>query len=200
MKKQSTLTAAAIAAALMMTAGSSMADWVLDAADSRLNFNFVKKQHIVETGSFGVLSGSVTAAGEARLEVSLGTVNTLVAIRDQRMQEFLFETSSHPTAVYSAHIDPGKLIAVLEASSGTQQVTTLNGHLELHGVKHPLNTDVIVTKTGPNSLSVDSARPVIIRSDDYQLTAGIDKLQELAKLSHIAHAVPVNFHLVYRAK
>ena len=193
-------TAIAITIALMMTAGSSMADWALDAADSRLNFSFVKKHHVVESGSFGALSGSVSTIGGARLEITLGTVNTLIAIRDQRMQEFLFETSSHPTAVYSAHIDPGALNQVLQASSGSQQTATLNGHLELHGVKQPMNAEVIITKTGPNSLSVDSAHPVTVRAADYQLVAGIDKLQELAKLPHISHAVPVTFHLVFRAK
>lgn len=189
-----------IAAALMLAAGSTLADWALDAADSRLSFTFVKKSHIVEPGSFGTLSGGVGSNGDARLEVDLGSVNTLIAIRDQRMQEFLFETSSYPTAVYTAHIDPGMLNAALESDGGEQQMVTLNGHLELHGVKHPLNAEVMVTKTGPNSLSVDSARPIILQAADYKLIPGIDKLQQLAKLSHIIHAVPVNIHLVFRSK
>lgn len=186
--------------ALMMAASISMADWTLDAADSRLNFTFVKKSHVVEPGSFGTLGGSVTTSGDARLEIDLGTVNTLIAIRDQRMQEFLFETSSYPSAVYTAQVDPGKLNAALQAGTGEQQLATLEGHLELHGVKKPLNAEVIITKTGPNSLAVDSARPLLIKAADYNLVPGIDKLQELASLPHIAHTVPVNFHLVFRAK
>jgi len=189
-----------LGAALIMATGSAFADWALDAADSRLSFNFVKKQHVVENGHFSTLSGSLSFTGKAKLDIGLTTVDTLVAIRDQRLQEFLFETSSHPTATYSAHIDPDSLNILLQADSGTQQTFILNGHLDLHGVSKPLNADVIVTKTGPNSLSVDSAQPVIVRADDYGLVAGIDKLQALAKLDHIAHSVPVSFHLVFRSK
>ena len=189
-----------IAAALMMVVGSGIADWTLDADDSRLNFTFVKKSHIVEPGSFGTLSGGISSKGDARLEVNLNTVNTLITIRNQRMQEFLFETTRYPSAVYTAPINPSVLNAALAADSGEQLLATLNGELELHGVKKPLNAEVIVTKTGPNSLSVDSASPIIIQAADYHLIPGIDKLQQLAKLPHIIHAVPVNFHLVFRTQ
>jgi len=35
---------------------------------------------------------------------------------------------------------------------------------------------------------------------DYGLVAGLDKLQSTAGLAHIAHAMPVTFHLVFDAK
>lgn len=189
-----------LGAALTALSGPALAAWTLDAADSRLNFSFIKKLHVVESGHFTEISGSVNDTGAAQLQINLGTVNTLIAIRDQRLREFLFETSSHPSAVYSTHIDPDALNDVLAADSGSQQLLTLQGHLELHGIKKPLNAEVIITKTGPNSLSVDSARPLVIKAADYGLVPGIDKLQALAKLPHIAHSVPLSFHLVYRAQ
>lgn len=182
---------------LFALSGTALADWTLNGTDSRLSFSFVKKEHIAETGAFAQLGGGIDPAGHAQVEIGLATVNTLVEIRDQRMQEFLFESKTYPLATYSAKLDPEVLKQALAADSGTQQIVTLNGTLDLHGVSKALNAEVIVTKTGPNRVAVDSGRPVIVNAGDFGLTAGLDKLQSIAGLPHIAHAVPVSFHLVF---
>lgn len=184
---------------LFAVCGSAIADWTLNSDSSRLNFSFIKKEHIAESGGFGQLSGTVNAAGEASVAIGLSTVNTLVEVRDQRMQELLFETKTYPLATFSAHLEPDLLHQALAGESGSQQVLTLNGKLELHGVSKPLNAEVIVTKTAPSRVNVDSARPVVVNAADYGLVGGLDKLQAIAGLSHIAHAVPVSFHLVFDA-
>jgi polyisoprenoid-binding protein YceI len=189
-----------IALLLCAVCGSSIADWTLNSTDSRLSFSFVKKQHVVESGGFNQLNGTINIAGQASVTIGLKTVDTRVEVRDQRMREILFETKTHPLATYRAHLDPAALDQVLMDESGNQRLITLNGKLELHGVSKPIDADVIVTKTGPNRISVDSARPMVVNAADYGLVAGLDKLQSIAGLAHIAHAVPVTFHLVFDAR
>jgi len=54
-----------------------------------------------------------------------------------------------------------------------------------------------VTRLGPNKVLVSSAAPVYVHADDFGLQSGVDKLQELAKLSSITPVVPVSFSLMF---
>jgi polyisoprenoid-binding protein YceI len=193
------LTRSLIAVLLCSVCSGAIADWTLNADDSRLSFSFVKKQHVIESGGFGHLSGTINIAGQASVVVGLTTVSTKNEVRDQRMEEILFETKTYPLASYRVHLDSGALNQALTDESGGQQLMTLNGKLDLHGIIKLIDAEVIVTKTGPNRLSVDSARPMIINAADYGLVGGLDKLQSVAGLTHIAHAVPITFHLVFDA-
>ena len=191
------------ALALLSTAGwgiTAAASWVLDEDSSRLSFVSTKKEHIAEVSSFKTLTGSIDLDGNARLVVDLNTVDTRIAIRDERIRKSLFEIDSYPQAIYTVHLDPGKLTAALAAESGSQTGMLLEGTLDLHGVKHALPASVFVTKTGPNSILVSSSYPVIVNIADFKLVAGVDKLQEIAKLPHISHSVPISFHLVFHPK
>ncbi len=189
---------AVTALALWSTTGA--ANWVLDADDSRINFVSTKKHHIAEASTFHTLSGGIDLDGNARLVVDLNSVDTRIAIRDERVRKSLFEIDSFPQAIYRVHLDPGALNQALTAETGTQTIITLEGSLEMHGVKHALPASAFVTKTGPNSILVSSAHPVIVNVADFKLIPGLEKLQEIAKLPHISHSVPVSFHLVFHPK
>src|SRR5690606_38534598 len=76
-------------------------NWTLDATRSYLNFLSTKKVDVVEVHRFDTLSGSVNGKGEASLVIELASANTGVAIRDQRLDDILFEVAEFPRAVVS---------------------------------------------------------------------------------------------------
>ena len=70
--------------------------------------------------------------------------------------------------------------------------------LSLHGVSKEMVTDVRVVKLTKNSVLAESLKPVIVNAEDFNLSQGVDKLREIAKLPSISTAIPVTFSLVFR--
>ena len=91
-------------AALAFSASAS-AQWSLDLDNSQLSFVTVKAEHIAEVHSFSRLEGQIDAAGNARISIDLSSVETGIAIRNERMQSMLFETGLYPQAAVSAAIN-----------------------------------------------------------------------------------------------
>ena len=173
------------------------AEWKLMPDKSHLSFVSTKKEHIAEGHTFKSLQGSVDDAGVGTVAVDLASVDTKIEIRDQRMREMLFETKDYPSAVFTTHMDPQRVRAIGEMPAGEQQTMSIEGELSLHGTKHPIGADVIVTKSGVNRVQVASARPVVVQAENFDLVQGINKLAEVAGLPSISHAVPVNFLLTF---
>ncbi|HDY84979.1 MAG TPA: YceI family protein [Methylophaga sp.] len=172
-------------------------DWVIDSSDSQLNFISIKKTNIAEVHSFKQLQGSYDAQGQFVLDIDLASVDTNVAIRDDRMKKELFDVSKYSTAILTASIDTDLVDAIAE---GASTHLTIDAKLNLHGVTKPLTLDVIVTRLVGAKLSVVSAKPVIINADDFELASGVNKLMELASLPSISHVVPVSFYLTLKLK
>ncbi|MDP5003900.1 MAG: YceI family protein, partial [OM182 bacterium] len=98
-------------AALAFSASAS-AQWSLDLDNSQLSFVTVKAEHIAEVHSFSRLEGQIDAAGNARISIDLSSVETGIAIRNERMQSMLFETGLYPQAAVSAAINTDALSAI----------------------------------------------------------------------------------------
>ncbi len=171
--------------------------WQLDSANSQLNFISTKKTHISEIHQFKTLDGTVDDLGNAIITINLASVDTNIAIRDERMTTFLFEIAQYPTAVLKATIDPETIDAIAEGASSE---LAIDATLELHGQTVPLTLDVVVTRLVGAKLSVVSMRPVLLNVADFGLVAGVEKLRELAKLPSISYTVPVSFYLNFGLK
>lgn len=161
-------------------------DWQLDASQSRVEFVSVKNEEVVETHHFNAVNGSI-AGQEAHIEIPLGSVDTGIAIRDERMQKLLFEVSRY--ALLSVQATLPKHFA--SDASGLN----IDLNLDLHGVKKVVRAKVNVELNNDGSLQVTTAEPIVVKAQDFALTAGIDKLREVAGLKHIAYEVPVSFSL-----
>lgn len=181
---------------LLLSAGAHAADWKVDNAESKLSFVSTKKVNVAEIHSFEQLSGGLNAAGEFALSIDLSSVNTSIAIRNERMKEFLFEVVDFPAAEITANIDTDKLNKLIV---GQQLSETIEGKLQLHGQEQAMSFDVIVTKLADDTLFVVASKPLLLNVSDYQLVEGVEKLRELAGLASISHAVPVNFYLTLTA-
>jgi hypothetical protein len=168
--------------------------YTLDGASSSLHFVSTKKTHVIESHTFTALTGHITQQGSAQLLIDLNTVDTNNATRDGRMKTMLFETDVYAQATVSLVLDP---LILTSQVVGTTQTQTLAATLDLHGVPVLLNTDVWVSKLSDTKFLVQNVTPVLLNTEDFSLTAGVEALRNIANLSVISYAVPVNFNLVF---
>jgi polyisoprenoid-binding protein YceI len=183
-----------LALAATLFAGTSWAQWVLDGADSGVNFVSIKNATVAEVHSFGSLQGSISDAGAIEVQIDLGSVTTGIEIRDERMREMLFETTRFPTATVTATVSPDILDAV---TSGGALTTELPVTLSLHGMEKSLTITVRAVGQANGSLQVFTPGPVLVNATDFGLGAGVVALQEIAGLQSISTAVPVSVHLAF---
>lgn len=178
----------------LLFSGNALADWQLNNAQSRLNFVSVKKDTIGEAHYFKELRGTLSDKGQLKIEIPLASVETMIPIRNERMQKMLFETQYFPTAQLSATIKP----QLLKLNADESKILQVEADLGLHGVNKLLNIEVMVTKVSDNKLMVASLKPVILRPADFGLDKGVSKLQKVAGLPSITRSVPVNFVLTFK--
>ena len=125
------------------------------------------------------------------------TVNTGVALRDQRMRDLLFETATYPTATVTLAV-PANLISNLAV--GKLTTTDISASLNLHGVTGVITTKVSVQKLSASRILVQSLAPVLVKAGDYSLTNGVEALRAAVGIASISVAVPVDFALVFDAR
>lgn len=166
--------------------------WTVSSDLSSLAFVSVKKSTIGEVHKIEDLSGSLAADGSFSLTLGLDSVATGIEIRDQRMREFLFETTKFAEATITGKASDARIASL---PVGEAMVTDLPFTLSLHGVEKQFVAKVLVSRLNEKQLFLSSLLPVIVNTGDFGLTAGVAKLQELAGLPSIAAAVPVTLNL-----
>lgn len=179
---------------LSIVSSSAFSAWQLDNSESKLSFISTKKADIAEVHSFKQLTGSINEQGEINFEVALASVDTNIAIRDQRMQQWLFNTEMFPSAKFTAVVAPEQL---KELAVGQSKVMSLSGTLSLHGVEQAIDSQVLVAKLSDNKLIVSALQPLIINAKQFNLADGVAKLQEIAGLPSISNAVPISFVMTF---
>ncbi|WP_320820230.1 YceI family protein [Thalassolituus sp.] len=182
-----------MASAVFLSATVS-ADWQLS-EPSHIHFLSTKNTHKTEVHEFKRLTGSVTKDGKATLIVDLTSVETGIPIRNERMQEFLFETPKFATATFTAQI-PADMMS--KANVGSLESLDLSGVLSLHGKEVPIQLPVFISPVSDGSVVVSSALPILIQANQFDLVTGIQKLREMAGLERISEVVPVTFTLTFK--
>jgi polyisoprenoid-binding protein YceI len=170
------------------------ADWTLDPARSHLSFISIKAKDVAEIHTFKEMTGVIDGDGNVSLTLMLDSVETLVPIRNERMREFLFDTTDYKEAVLRAKVDPAAV-----AGLGVGEVTTITaeGNLSLHGAEQPMTMLFQVAKLSSDAVMAASAKPLVIDAAKFGLEDGIEKLREIAGLASISHAVPVTFVVTF---
>ncbi|MCH7670655.1 MAG: YceI family protein [Proteobacteria bacterium] len=174
--------------------GSANAHWSLDNAASTLSFVTVKAEHVAEVHTFDVLSGSIDDAGEVKIAIELASVNTMIQIRNERMQAMLFETNLFPDATITGKVD---LEAITAMNPGASEVMQIEIELSLHGASIALTAELMVTRL-ESGVMASTLKPIIVTADSVGLVAGVEALREVAGLPSISRSVPVSFTLVFK--
>ena len=178
---------------LLILAGSVQAHWSLNNDESTLSFVTVKADHVAEVHTFDMLSGEIDDDGNVEVTVQLASVNTLIPIRNERMQAMLFETNMFPYAEIEASIDLTSLEAM---AAGTSESMQLNFSLELHGASRSYSAEVKITRLDEGLLA-STVKPVVVTAEDFDLAGGVEALREVAGLPSISRAVPVSFSIQF---
>lgn len=176
---------------LLSASFSTLANWQLENNSSKVSFVSVKKDIIGEVHHFKSLTGEIDDKQKLSLEIDLTSVETNIPIRNERMQNMLFNTKTFPTLTLTANVT--KELGKLE--QGHTAAMKVPATLSLMGIEKEINVDVFAAKTKANTLLVSSMSPIIINTADFGLTDGINALQKVAGLPNIAKAVPVTFVL-----
>jgi polyisoprenoid-binding protein YceI len=168
------------------------AQWSLDNDASTLSFVTVKVEHVAEVHTFDRLSGSISSNGAVNIEIELASVNTLVPIRNERMQSMLFETNLFPTATITGNVD---IAAFAGMSPGGYEKVSLTFDLALRNQSKTYTTEVMVTRIN-SGLMVSTIKPIVVTADSFDLLSGVEALREVAGLPSISRATPVSFQLI----
>ncbi|WP_076409613.1 YceI family protein [Shewanella sp. UCD-KL12] len=170
----------------------SASPWTVDNKNSNVNFISTKKVNVAEVHQFHTFSGQLDDSGKFSLSIDLASVWTNVEIRDIRMKEQLFEVGKFPKLTLSANVDKEVVNSI--AVGGTS-VMDISADLTLHGITQTMPISVTVAKLSENQILVVSTQPAVINAANFELSAGIEKLREIAGLTSISQAVPVSFIL-----
>jgi len=180
--------------AALLSGPQAFATWDLDNGSSSLSFVSIKAIDIAEAHRFNTLAGRISDHGKAVVTVELRSVDTGIAIRDERMQEMLFEANKYPYATVRARIDMDQIDA-LQPGDSMRMDTDFT--LDLHGNDVTFTAGVVVARLSESVLTVTSAQPVILTAASVELTDGIEALRKVANLPSISNAVPVTFVLSF---
>jgi len=183
-----------LAITLLTLSQATLADWTLNNEQSSLNFISTKNATVTEVHHFKSLQGNLTDAGEASISVDLNSVETNVSIRNKRMNEFLFNTVKFPKATVNLTINRAK---ISKLSVGESTKIAVAAMVSLHGVVQEITTTLNVVALKNGGLQASSLEPIILTPAKFDLLAGIQKLQELAKLNSITTTVPISFNFVF---
>ncbi|WP_027059498.1 OmpA family protein [Mesorhizobium loti] len=188
-----------IVAALLLLgpqAASAAPSWTLDPAASVITYQSVKKNTIVETNKIRNITGTLSAAGDAKVTFDLNSVDTGVDLRNVRMRFLFFETFKFPTAELTAKVDPA---AFADLATKRRVKATLPFRLNLHGVDKDLEASIVVTMISDTMVSVASEAPVAVHVEDFGLLPNVDKLQQAANVTNIVPTASVSFDFVFTA-
>ncbi len=193
MLKHSLAKLALVLFAPLLALNTAQAHWMLDNEASTLSFVTTKADNVAEAHTFDTLSGSISPSGEVNVSIELASVNTMIQIRNERMQAMLFDTPMFPNATITATVDFAAIDAMAPGASATQQ---LSFTLDLHGASNSYTADVRVTRT-QEGVVASTLKPVIVTADSFGLAGGVEALREVAGLSRISNAVPVSFTVTF---
>ena len=174
--------------------GSALAGWSMDPAQSHLAFMSIKAKDVAEVHSFTEMAGTIADDGQVSVSMMLDSVETLIPIRNERMREFLFDTTDYKDATLTAKVDPA-LIADMKPGDIAQ--ITAEGTLSMHGATQPMVLNMQAAKVADGTVMVASTKPLVIDAAKFGMSDGVEKLREIAGLDSISNAVPVTFVMTF---
>lgn len=166
--------------------------WVLDSAQSEITYLSTKvvaggQASVTERNHFSGLTGVLNGDGQAEVIIDLTRVETHIPIRNERMQQHVFNTDKTPHAVVSVNVPAGLMEPGIHTDS-------IDATLAINGLSKKLHIPVTVY-VDKEQISVTSREPMLLQAADIGMSDGLKKLAEIAKLLHIPTVVPVSFSL-----
>ncbi|MBL4597270.1 MAG: YceI family protein [Robiginitomaculum sp.] len=169
--------------------------WTIDSAASQITLFAIKADAIGETFTLDVTEGSISSTGAAQVIIGLQSIETGIPIRNGRMREHLFKIADWPLAKVSGQIDLGH---AQNLTIGQRLDITTEMTVDLHGISNIYDVKFVLTRLSASRVLVQSAQPISVTADDFELNEGLAKLQQLVDLPSITPVVAVSFTLVFQ--
>ena len=176
----------------LMTSAHVLAGWVIDPDGSYVGFASVKNDLIAENHSFTNVTGTIEDSGNAKIVIALASVETLIPIRNERMQAILFEVAQYPEVTVTANLN---LDGFTSLGLGESETDTILFDVNLHGTNLSKNVLVKVIRSSDTSYEITSLGPIVIHASQFALSDGLESLRKVAGLQSIDLTVPVTFDL-----
>ncbi len=174
---------------------SAHAQWKLDNDASDLRFVTTKNTNVAEVQQFKRLAGELGSSGAVKLLIDLASVETLVPLRNERLQTLLFDVAQFPTAQFEGVVDMGKVRGLAPGASADFDV---EGKMTIRGKTQDAKAALRVVRLNNARLLVTTRAPILVNAAQFDLASGIEKLREIMGLPNIVGAVPVIFSLVFQ--
>lgn len=176
----------------------SYANWSVHSPDSSLHFLSVKANAPGASGTTEVhhvkhIDGTLKKNGDIALVIGVNSIDTGIEIRDERMQTMLFNVEQYPKIEFKGSIDLTKADSL---QVGQFINLPFNGQLQMAGKSKEIEATVRYQVLDADRIRVSSLAPLVINTDDFTLTQGVDALRDIAGLHSIATTVPINFDFV----
>ena len=136
----------------------------------------------------------VEADGQAQLRVELESVSSGIPKRHELLRKDLFEIGRFPLALIGTRLD---LPSLLNLAPGAQLELNVPLTVKPHGQVSDHLVELLVTRLDEQRFQVVTLAPLVLQAEDYDLLPGLEKLRQLANLSHINSAVPVSAVLIF---
>lgn len=192
MKTLMTAAVAAMVLAAPAIAGGHAA-WKSVGDESLIAFGSVKKDVVGEVHTFSEVAGTVSDSGDVAITIQLGSVETNIDIRNERMIEHVFK-GMDAVAELNGSVD---MDDVSELAVGATTVTDFEGTLSLAGVTSDIETELFVARLSEDRVLVTTSDIIMLSTADIGVNAGVDKLMELAKLPGITRVSPATVRMVF---
>ena len=178
-----------ILALSFVSSAALAANWQLDSSASSLNFVSVKNDVISEVHHFSELTGQWDGA-KASVSIPVSGMQTNIPIRNERIWQYVLQADKFNAIEASVQIAED---IINDMQIADAKVLDLPITLTIAGQTATVNAKVRIVKLSDNVIQADTAAPLMLNTNNFNLTAGVAKLQELAGLKRIDPLVPVSF-------
>lgn len=189
------LVTGALCALLVLASPLAQAEWQLDGDTSRISFVSVKRGKMAEVQRFDQLSGQIDDKGAVRIIVPLASIDSGLALRDERMRNSFFEVERFPEATITSQLD---LSLYDDLQVGQSRSETIDFNLDLHGQQRRLKSEVLVSRPSEGRIEVATMEPLVLKLVDFDLEEKLEPLKEVANIPSITPEVPVFAVLGFR--
>lgn len=101
-----------ITLSLLLFSSHALAEWKLNSSESSLHFISIKKSSVAEIHHFKSISGDVDAQGGISIAINLASVESNIPIRNERMQNMLFNIEKFTQANIRGKVDLKQLASL----------------------------------------------------------------------------------------
>lgn len=190
MKKS--ITALALATLVFGTQAQAAANWV--SSDNQIDFLSIKvtqtKKSVTEASNFDTSNARLNANGDFLMTIDLGSVKTNIDLRDQRLRDWVFETSQFAQATITGKVDAA---AIDKLAVGQRLKLSQPLKLDIHGQQIDIDAELNVHRVADDRIVVSTLTPVILDTRDMKMESGVARMVEVMGLLSIVDQVPVSF-------